>query len=733
MPQRAPEGSFRREVQVTPEVACISVFKPPPEHLVISFPRASRFLGAALALALAACGDPAAPEPTTEQDIDITNVFATSPSSGATLSRANFAAVEISRIRLTVYRTPGDEVLFQEVFTVDPTQSKWTLKFTAPIGATVRITAELISVTGGQEKVEYSGQASATINECEVNCEPIPIQTYPGPIENLAVTGVTLSPDAATVLVGSTVNLTATVAAPAGTSYEVVWRSLNEAAATVASGVVTGVASGTAQITASAGTRADTVTVTVTAPNTCTEIAYTIGSTANGAWADGDCVASSGSGRRFDMYAVTLAQQAAFTVALTGPAGRRISVRRAGTEDYVQVMASEAFMPAASNPLKVGYILPAGSYVMEVANPDAATLGAYSLATTVGAPAGCDVVTFVWPSVTVSGSIASTDCASPVGTGREDRYILLPNAGTRLAMSVATTAFAPLVLFRDDRQGPASPTLAYDMQTEIGETAKLAYTTTFAGFTEVIVSHMNAGGTGNYTLTLGTESATNTCVAIDSDLARKMAVWETTDCTADSRLYDKYTFTTDEQTAFKVTLASTATSKSAGVFRNGVEILDWSRTAAGDLTAAWVLEPGTYEFRAGAPAASAGATYTIVASDISDVGCTNNGASGNVELPGQSLGGSDCTFNGSYEDRVVLFLAAGKTLEVNMTGTTVAPRAVIRDPGTPAGTTLVNQTRTDNGAVTATYTTTVAGYYQVIFTTNAQGASGAYSASIVVK
>ena len=703
---------------------------------MISFPRAARFVTSALAvLAFAACGDPVAPEPTTEQDIDITNVFAT-PSGGATLARATFAdaAVQITRIRLTVYRTSNDEVLFQEVFTVDPTQSKWTVKFKAPIGATVRITAELISVTGGQEKVEYSGQATATINPCEPTCTPIPIQTYPGPVENLGITSVTLSPDAPTVVAGSTVNLTATVA-PAGATYQVVWKSLNEAVATVASGVVTGVSSGTAQIIAAAGPRADTVTVTVTPVNTCTETAYTIGSTANGAWADGDCLAASGSGRRYDMYAVTLAQQTAFTVSLTGPAGRRINVRRAGTQDYVQLMASEAFMPAASNPLKVGYILPAGSYIMEVANPDAATLGAYSLATTVGAPAGCDVVTFVWPSVTINGSIASSDCVSPVqSTAREDRYVILPNAGVRFGMSVTTTAFAPIVLFRDDRQGPASPTLSYDMQTEIGETAKLAYTTTFSGFHEIVVAHWGPTATGNYTLTIGTESATNTCAAIETDIARKMAVWESTDCAADGRLYDKYTFTSDEQEAFKVTLGGALAGKSAGVFRNGVEILDWTNsTSTNDLNTAWLLEPGTYEFRVGVPAAGAGTTYTIVAEDINSVGCTNNGTTGNVELPGQSLGGTDCTFNGSYEDRLVLYLAAGKTIDVTMTGSTVAPRAVIRNPSTAAGTTLVNNTRADAGQVTASYTTTAAGYYQVIFTTNAQGATGAYSGAIVVR
>ena len=89
------------------------------------------------------------------------------------------------------------------------------------------------------------------------------------------------------------------------------------------------------------------------------------------------------------MYEFTLGQQTAFRASVTGPAGRRISLRRAGGTDYLQVMASEAFMPAAANPQVVRYILPAGSYVIEIATPDATTLGSYSLATSLDPVSGC--------------------------------------------------------------------------------------------------------------------------------------------------------------------------------------------------------------------------------------------------------------------------------------------------------------------------------------------------------
>ena len=65
-----------------------------------------------------------------------------------------------------------------------------------------------------------------------------------------AVTGVTVTPASATVAVGGTTTLTATVDGTGAYDDTVTWTSDNDAAATVDGGVVTGVAEGTATITA---------------------------------------------------------------------------------------------------------------------------------------------------------------------------------------------------------------------------------------------------------------------------------------------------------------------------------------------------------------------------------------------------------------------------------------------------------------------------------------------------
>ena len=90
---------------------------------------------------------------------------------------------------------------------------------------------------------------------------------------NVAVTGVTLDKATDSVEVGSTTQLTATVAPSNATNQAVSWSSSNTSVATVnSSGVVTGVAAGSAVITVttSDGNKTATCTVTVTQPTLVT-------------------------------------------------------------------------------------------------------------------------------------------------------------------------------------------------------------------------------------------------------------------------------------------------------------------------------------------------------------------------------------------------------------------------------------------------------------------------------
>lgn len=89
-------------------------------------------------------------------------------------------------------------------------------------------------------------------------------------IEDVAVTGVTLDKTSASLTVGGTETLTATVNPDDATDKTVTWKSSDESVATVDDGVVTAVAAGTATITVTTtdGSKTATCEVTVTSAAT---------------------------------------------------------------------------------------------------------------------------------------------------------------------------------------------------------------------------------------------------------------------------------------------------------------------------------------------------------------------------------------------------------------------------------------------------------------------------------
>ncbi|XUV83561.1 Ig-like domain-containing protein [Enterobacter sp. TMH.L2] len=86
--------------------------------------------------------------------------------------------------------------------------------------------------------------------------------------DQIAVTGVTVSPKTVSIAVGATRQLTANIAPADATNKAVTWSSSDATKATVSNtGLVTGVAAGTATITATTadGAKTDTAAITVTA------------------------------------------------------------------------------------------------------------------------------------------------------------------------------------------------------------------------------------------------------------------------------------------------------------------------------------------------------------------------------------------------------------------------------------------------------------------------------------
>lgn len=120
-------------------------------------------------------------------------------------------------------------------------------------------------------KFSFSGTKQIGVAKLIINGGADSGSDTPGTV---AVTGVTLNPTTASISVGGTVTLTATVNPSNATNKNVTWTSNNTAVATVSNGVVTGKSVGTATITVTTddGKKTATCTVTVTGGKTYTKV-----------------------------------------------------------------------------------------------------------------------------------------------------------------------------------------------------------------------------------------------------------------------------------------------------------------------------------------------------------------------------------------------------------------------------------------------------------------------------
>ncbi len=138
-----------------------------------------------------------------------------------------------------------------------------------------------LNISGGSVPATYQAyRTSATENTADLGSRAggsvieLPAQSITtllgnDPPATVAVTGVSVSPTSTSVAVGSTVQLTATVAPANATNKSITWTSANTAVATVdATGRVTAVASGSAVITVATvdGNKTASSTITVPAP-----------------------------------------------------------------------------------------------------------------------------------------------------------------------------------------------------------------------------------------------------------------------------------------------------------------------------------------------------------------------------------------------------------------------------------------------------------------------------------
>ena len=185
-------------------------------------------------------------------------------------SAADAGALPVNRIRAVVSRQPDGVLLREQRFDVLPTAASWTIDVNVPVtGGSVDVIVYLYLLhvdAVGAEAVQFSGRTDTLTVSVGTRIAGVDADVVRGPLDNLLITGVSITSQPDTLLVGQSATLAASVTAPSGVAYELFWTSLDPAVLALVDSVATGIAPGTAEVVASAGAHADTVSVIVIVP-----------------------------------------------------------------------------------------------------------------------------------------------------------------------------------------------------------------------------------------------------------------------------------------------------------------------------------------------------------------------------------------------------------------------------------------------------------------------------------
>lgn len=218
--------------------------------------------------------------------------------------------------------------------------------------------------------------------------------------------------------------------------------------------------------------------------------------------------------------------------------------------------------------------------------------------------------------------------------------------------------------------------------------------------------------------------------------------WTANDCadTTRDRLYDEYTLKLDAQTNFKAQVSGML-GREFRIFAAdgrsvGAQPSDGFAPAGVDpLELQYALPAGEYKLRTYTDAANTLGNYTLkLSSDFSTqvteptfcrpVIFTTYGASFV-----QALSTSSCFFRGGYEDRYIVLMQQGETINIDLESSVITPGLFFRDDRTPTSPILVRQVLAAPGKASVSWTATFTGFHEIIVI-SASGTLGEYRLTV---
>ncbi len=324
-----------------------------------------------------------------------------------------------------------------------------------------------------------------------------------------ALTGFTLTPPTATLIVGQTLPLVATPVHPAGVTVTVTYLSSATAVATVsAAGVVSAVSPGTATITVTAQGTGSGFTPTslvlgtsiTVNPDPCAPIAVAVPSTRNSTLTANSCVVSGGVQRRGEVLRTNLAAPTALEMRLT-PTGFApyISAFPVGEGDFIF-----STRPLGEEARRIWH-LPAGPTEMRIGAAAAGQVGSFTLQlASVSLSVENCVSVILGGSVSSQQSLTPTDCR--IGDTLADEFLVYSTRPCVITMNRVTTgggmadplleayAGSTLLAFDDDGGGLTNARLALLACRSLADDIILIRATSFDDFD---------AGTYTFAITIG--------------------------------------------------------------------------------------------------------------------------------------------------------------------------------------------------------------------------------------